>query len=101
VAVSAEHVSEAIILWTGFGVDPLPLASDERVTAHFGSEAAQALLPVVHHLAEVFYATDARHVAPNVQEMGDRAAEQFRQAHPEISEQATRALAWSYTFDFR
>jgi hypothetical protein len=33
--------------------------------------------------------------------MGDVAASQFREAHPELSDEAVAAPAWWYTFDFK
>jgi hypothetical protein len=40
-------------------------------------------------------------VAAYLASMGDRAADEFRARHPEISEDVVPALAWCDTFDFK
>jgi hypothetical protein len=40
-------------------------------------------------------------VAKDLVEMGAIASAQFRQKHPEISDEAIRALAWCYTYDYK
>lgn len=37
----------------------------------------------------------------NLVEMGQRAAEAFRQRYPEVSDTAIQALTWCYTFDYK
>jgi hypothetical protein len=48
-----------------------------------------------------FYASDARFAVADLTEMGDVAVDHFRKAHPEVSDEAVRALAWCYTYDYK
>jgi hypothetical protein len=100
-AVSPERVSEAMVVWTGFGETNRPHRSEERVRARFGPDATLELMPLLRQLAEDFYAGGAQYIDLNLQEMGDRASAQFRQAHPEMSEKAVSALEWCFTFNFK
>ena len=47
------------------------------------------------------YASEAHATARNLVEMGELASARFRDRHPEATEQATEALAWAYTFDWK
>lgn len=94
-------LSRAIVIWTGFGVRSWPKRDTARLVATFGSEMTDRLLPLLRQLWDDFYASDARFVAPDLQSMGDRAAEQFRKAHPQLNDTAVEALAWCYTYDFK
>jgi hypothetical protein len=67
----------------------------------FGNSAALDLLPAVKALRDEFYASTARDRAPTLVEMGDQASAEFRQVHPEVSEDAVQALQWCYTFDYK
>lgn len=93
------RLSEAIVLWTGWGNSSWASRDDARVVQAFGQEEARALLPRIRELHHEFYRSDARHTEPDLGGMADKAAQQFRALHPEISEEAIRALAWCYSFD--
>jgi hypothetical protein len=95
------HLSEAVIIWTGWGETSSPDRDDERVVRHFGPLVAAELIPRIVDLEQDFYQSDARHTVADLKEMGDTAARQSRARHPELSEDAVQALAWCYTFDYR
>jgi hypothetical protein len=99
--LDASTVSRAIVVWTGWGETSRPVRTETRLADRIGEEAAISLLPLIRHLEEEFYSSDARFVVADLKEMGDVAAGQFRQAHPELSDEAIRALAWCYTFDYK
>jgi hypothetical protein len=92
---------DAIAVWTGWGVSPMPKRNDERVIAHFGVQVAQELLPVIKSLQKDFYVSAADGLAGDLNEMGKIASERFRREHPDISEDIVKILAWCYTYDFR
>ena len=94
-------LSTAIIVWTGWGETNSPSRDEARLLDRFGSEVTVELLPTIRQLEDEFYASDARDVVADLKEMGDRAATQFRSKHPEISQEAIRALRWCYTFDYK
>lgn len=94
-------LSEAIVVWTGWGRAAWPIRDDEEVVATFGVEAAVDLMPDIHRMEDEFYASDARLKIDDLTEMGVVAAARFRDLHPEISDSAVAALTWCYTYDFK
>lgn len=94
-------ISAAIVVWTGWGRTSWPQRSEQRLIDVYGPALAAELLPRIKQLEDEFYSSDARHTTDTLAQMGERAAEQFRLSHPEISEEAIGALAWCYTFDFK
>ena len=92
---------EAVRLWVGHGENMAPSRSDKRVTDRFGNELGSKMLPVMKSLETDFYSSDARFVAPNLQEMGTMASEQFKRLHPTVPDEIVKTFAWCYTFDFK
>lgn len=99
--MDASMLSTAVIIWTGWGQVAWPSRDEARLVDRFGSEATADLLPQIRKLEEDFYSSDARFVVADLKAMGEAAADDFRQKHPEISEDAVQALAWCYTFDYK
>lgn len=100
--VSVEPIlSEALVVWTGWGRTTRPVRDENLVVQEFGAEQAVVLLPRITQLEDEFYASDARFTAADLREMGEVAAAQFRSKHSEVSEEAVKALAWCYTFDYK
>jgi hypothetical protein len=58
-------------------------------------------MPLVRELEDDFYESDARQVAAGLPEMAELASAEFARKHPEISAEATQALAWCYTYDYK
>jgi hypothetical protein len=98
---SAEAVSDALVVWTGWGRTSWPKRDERRLAEVFGEAMAVELLPLVRRLEEEFYESDTRFTAPDLRSMRNDAKARFRDLHPELSEGAIKALAWCYTFDHR
>lgn len=96
-----KRVGEAVVVWSGWGSSPFPRRDNVLVVQRYGADAAAELLPLVRKLVDEFYLSDARHVAINITEMAIMSSAQFRKQHPEISDDAVKALAWCYTFDYK
>lgn len=96
-----ELLSEAIVVWVGWGTSPWPLRDESRVVELLGEELASLLMPAVLRAEREFYQSDARNVVAGLAQMGEVAAEQFRRSRPDLSDEAVRALAWCYTYDFK
>ena len=94
-------LSEALVVWAGLGRSAWPSRDDRLVREQFGDDVATMLLPLIRELEEDFYSSSARFSATELSEMGESAASEFRGRHPEITEEAVRALAWCYTFDYK
>jgi hypothetical protein len=92
---------EAVGFWTGWGQSAAPSRSDKRLADHLGENIAAKLLPLIKSLEDDFYASDARLIAADLQEMEKLASEQFKRKHPTVAEEIVKAFAWCYTFDFK
>lgn len=100
-SLSASQLSQAIVVWSGWGQTSRPARDETRLVEKYGSDVAADLLPRIRHLEDAFYTSDASFTVADIKEMGDVAADQFRKSHPEISDDAVRALAWCYTYDYK
>lgn len=92
---------EAVLVWTGWGREIRPTRNVSALTNHFGAEVASELLPVIKFIADEFYATDAKYVAADLEEMERMAVTDFKMKYPSVAEEIVKALAWCYTFDFK
>lgn len=92
-------LSTAIILWTGWGRATWPVCNESGIYQQFGADVADALSPRIRAIYEEFFQSDAKNTVAGLNEMGERAAAEFRSRHPEISDDAIEALAWCYTYE--
>jgi hypothetical protein len=99
--LSSAQLVEAVRLWTGWGQSMMPGRNDKRVMDRFGDEDAAKLLLLIKSLANDFYASDARLIAADLEEMNKLASEHFKRKHPTVSEEIVKAFAWCYTFDYK
>ncbi|MDG4838486.1 hypothetical protein O7631_18390 [Micromonospora sp. WMMD967] len=99
--MDSEIMTRAIVVWTGWGRTPWPDRDEVSLVAEFGPELAVGVLSEVRRLEDEFYSSEASRAALDLKAMGEQAAAEFRETHPEIGEEAVQALAWSYTFDFK
>ncbi|WP_062302863.1 hypothetical protein [Demequina subtropica] len=96
-----QELSAAVVTWTGWGRTTLPARDDALLVASLGSARAIELSPRVHALEEEFFRSNAHLTAPDLPSMGEMAADEFRSAHPDVTEDAVQALAWCYTYDYK
>lgn len=96
-----EAVSEAIVVWTGWGETSSPARDDQRLADQIGNDAAADLLPVVRLLEEEFYGSDAGLLGSDLVEMGHAAGERFKRMYPKLSDDAVNAFTWCYTYDHK
>lgn len=99
--LQSSRLVEAIVLWTGWGRVVMPIRDDLAVRNRFGDEEAGKLLLIIKSLENDFYSSDARLVAANLVEMAKLAEAHFRNMHPAVADEITRAFSWCYTFDFK
>jgi hypothetical protein len=94
-------VNRAIVAWLGYEDEAVPVRDEDRVVRALGATLAAQAMPVVRALEDEFYASNARHVAPDLPAMARQASAEFSAREPEVSELAVTALAWAYTFDYK
>ncbi|MFN8053249.1 MAG: hypothetical protein U0Q22_17540 [Acidimicrobiales bacterium] len=95
------RISDALVVWTGYGQSAWPIRDPDRLVAEFGPAATDDLLPVLRELEREFYESDEAHTVAGLDQMGIAASERFSSLHPELSGEAVDALAWCYTFDWK
>jgi len=100
-APDAAVISDAVVVWTGWGKAIRPARDESRLVERFGDELALDLAPILRRLEDEFYESDARFTVADLAQMGDAAAKRFSQLHPELTPDAIEALAWCYSYDFK
>jgi hypothetical protein len=102
ISTDAEVLSRAIVVWLGRGYSRSPQRSEVRLVEEFGYDRAHALIKRLEQIWDVFYASNACDIAPDLMTMGDLAIDHYRKRGPtKLSDDALEALAWSYTFDHK
>jgi hypothetical protein len=104
-AMTAEEwreLGEAIVVRTGWGVNPYPDFDLGRFKRHFGEEAAARLLPLADAMEEEFYKCEAwrrAELSPGEQMLV--AEREFAEKFPDMPDEAVRALGWCYAYDHK
>ena len=100
-AIAGDELSAALVIWIGWGETTWPSRDDQRIVNAYGADRALDILPSLRALEDDFYKSDANLNVADLVEMGQVAATQFRENHPEIDYLGIAALIWCYTFDFK
>jgi hypothetical protein len=97
------ELSEAVVTWTGWGAPTsmVPQREDELLVQRFGPREAMRLIPKVRAMHHEFYLSKAHQVAKDMPEMAAMASGEFKRNNPGVPEDAVRALAWCYTYDYK
>ncbi len=95
------QLTEAVILWTGWGGSSCPWRYDARVSAKFGPAIAPRLLSTIRALEAEFYASNAALTVGDLREAGREATRQFKEKYPLFPGEIAEAFAWCYTFDWK
>jgi hypothetical protein len=94
------QLTEAVLVWTGYGESTAPRRDHLLVEQRFGTEAVK-WKAVIESLVDEFYESGANFEAADMQEMWRKAISDFKKKHPDAPEEIAKALAWCYTFDYR
>jgi hypothetical protein len=98
---ASDPIGEAIVIYTGFGRSSFPRARGNDVALRFGAEAGaelkQRILLLLEELAQPVPPSEKR----SRKSATEQAMEQFRPRHPELSDEALKALAWTFSFGMR
>ena len=97
---AADDINDALVIYTGFGKSPFPRARSADLVTRYGSELGADLkariLALMEELGQPIL--DEKRSKKSVTE---RAIEQLRPRHPELSETGLKALAWTFSFGLR
>lgn len=94
-------ISEAIVVWTGWGETAWPTRDEARLVERYGSDTAQKLVPMLNELHRQFFESDAALKVPDLSAARDVAAGRFARLHPDLTPEAVTALAWCYSWDWK
>ena len=95
------ELSNAIILFLGFGSASSPRRDQARLVQEFGTTQGTAIGSQVVALVDElgrFQVDWSRH---SLNSAGDLVRTEMHARHPGLSDAALRALAWKFTFDWR
>lgn len=93
----ANELSNAVVLYLGYGKAKSPQSNGQAVIAEFGV----ALLANVHKLMAELGAIGTDWSNHDLQSAGKMARAEMKNRHPQLSDQALDALEWKFTFDWR
>lgn len=97
---AADDINDALVIYTGFGKSPFPRARSADLVTRYGPEQGADLksriLALMEELGQPIL--DEKRSKKSVTE---RAIEQLRPRHPELSETGLKALAWTFSFGLR
>lgn len=97
----AALISQAVVTWITGSERPYPSVDDAQVVARYGPETAARLFPALRQLESDCFASDAAHRGADIAEVAALARADLRLAHPELSDEAVRALTNLYAFRWK
>jgi hypothetical protein len=95
------ELSDAVVLFLGFGSASSPRRDHARLVQEFGATEAAALESLVVSLLEEVGKIQVDWSAHSLESAGEMARTEMHTRHPDLSDTALRALAWKFTFDWR
>jgi len=96
-----DPINRALAVYTGFGTSSFPRARTADLVAQFGAAAAADLREriLLLYLEMQFPLPDEG--TRSRKSVTERATEQMRLRHPELTEEGLGVLAWAYAFGLR
>lgn len=100
-ATVEDPINRALVVYTCFGKSPFPRARTGDLISQFGDAAAVDLRDriLALYLEMQFPLPDEG--KRSKKSVTERATEQIRLRHPELTEEGLKALAWAYSFGLR
>jgi hypothetical protein len=93
-------VSDAIVIFLGFGSSPFPVKDRAALSRRFGL-ATPELERQVTILLDELNQIDVNWSIYTLATAGSMVEDLLRARHPNLSDAAIRALAWKFTFDWK
>jgi hypothetical protein len=95
------EISNAVILFLGFGSASLPRRDHARLVQEFGTTQGTAIGSQVVALVDEVSKIQVDWSKHSPESAGDTVRTEMHARHPDLSDAALRALAWKFTFDWR
>jgi hypothetical protein len=96
-----DEVSQAVVLFLGFGVASSPRHDDGRLVQQFGAARGAVLEAEVRSLLREVDKINVDWSAHSLASAGKMARQHMHVMHPDLSEAALNALEWMFTFDWK
>ena len=95
------ELSQAMVLYLGFGVEISPSSNQQKVISVYGAEKAASLIEDVMAIID-----ETNHVTVDWSKVdlagaGQLVRDVMHKAHPNLDGAALDAIAWKFTFDWR
>jgi hypothetical protein len=90
-----------LALYVGWGASRFPRADASVVIDRFGQPRSRQLLEAINEIFREANAVPVDWSKETLITAGHAARNYTRQQHPELSEEALKALEWKYTFDWQ
>ena len=94
-------LSKAVTLYIGFGLESWPMRDRKRIFQEFGDVHGAELKLQVDALLRETGGIAIDWSAHSLASAGDMIEKVMHLRHPELSDDAIRALGWDYTFSMR
>ena len=95
------EISEAVILFLGVGSSPTPSRIRDNLTQRFGPTRAALLESQVRALLDEVMAINIDWEKHSLVSGGELALAHMRLQHPELNEEALKALEWEFSWNWR
>jgi hypothetical protein len=96
-----DDLSQAILSFLGFGSAASPLADHSRLIQEFGVVRGTELYVELSSILQELGKIEVDWSEHSLVSAGEMAREIMRARHPVLPDEATRALAWKFAFDWR
>ena len=95
------QLSNAVILFLGFGSASSPRSDHARLVQEFGTIQGTAIGWQVVALVDEVGKIQVEWSKHSLESAGNMILGEMHARHPDLSDAALRALAWKFTFDWR
>lgn len=96
-----DPLSKAIVLFIGFGEAIAPHHDSARLVREFGAAEAAILEPKVRAILDELARIQVDWSKQTLLSAEQEVLAKMRARHPDLSEEALRALGWDFTFSWR
>jgi hypothetical protein len=94
-------LSRAIALYLGWGVASVPSADIGRLRDEFGADRADSLGQRVEAVVREVDALPTDWSSESLEAAGERVGGIIRDRHPELTDEAVKALVWHFTWTWQ
>ncbi len=96
-----ELIAEAARIWTGFGLEPYPRRSSERLDAQFGARQGGVLALMLDDFERDYYRFGPIAWEDGIESVIAAASARFRELHPGVPEGVVEVFEWCWSWDHR